>query len=98
MTKTNFLHHIKDVNFSISKYADDYLVLIHCNEIELLNLAGGIPQDEAINILHSIDFDFNSNAVSFSSDSPIFYNERLLFWNDKFIDNQFLSVFQKAAV
>ncbi len=96
MTKTNFLKYIKEVNFKISKYADDYLVLIHCNEIELLNLAGGIPQDDAIEMLHSVDYDFLSNAVTFSTESEMF-NERLLFWNDKFIDNQFLSVFSKGG-
>jgi len=96
MTKTNFLNYIKEVNFNISPYADDYLVLIQCNEVELLNLAGGIPQDEPFTILLSAEYDFDANSIYFSSESSFFFNERLLFWNDKFIDNYYLSVFSQG--
>src|SRR5215211_2568695 len=93
MTKTNYLRNISGVNFNISYEADLFLTSIHCNEIELLNIAGGIPENGINDILHSIKYDDNTNSLVFSSESDLFVIERELLWSDKFIDNKFLTVF-----
>jgi hypothetical protein len=93
MTKTNYLSNISVVNFGISPETDSFLTSIHCNEIELLNMAGGIPEPGTNEILHTAEYAANTNSVVFSSESELFFAERELFWSDKFIDNKFLTVF-----
>jgi hypothetical protein len=93
MLKTNYLINIRDVNFSVSPDADSFLNLIHANEIELLNLSGGIPQNGINEILHVVEYDNLTNSFIFSSECELFEIERELFWNERFIDNKLLSVF-----
>lgn len=93
MTKTNFLNNIRYVNFDISHDAEEFLISIHCNEIELLNLAGGIPESGTNDILHSGNYIDTTNSLLFSSESELFVIERQLFWDDKFVDNKLLTVF-----
>ncbi len=93
MTKTNFLNNIGAVNFNISYDAEQHLTSILCNEIELLNLAGGIPGNGINDILQSVEYTDINNSLSFSSESKLFVIERELFWDNKFIDNKLLIVF-----
>jgi hypothetical protein len=93
MTKTNFLNNIRDVKFNVSYQAEDFLISIYSNEIETLNIAGGIPENGTNDILHSADYLNNTNSLFFSSESELFVIEREVFWDDKFIDNKFLIVF-----
>lgn len=93
MTKTNFLLNIGNISFSISPEADDFLTAILCNEIELLNITGGIPEQSIDIIHHVIDYNTDTTSLIFSTQSKWFVAERELFWNDKLIDNKYLEVF-----
>ncbi len=97
MTKTNFLHQIMNVNFNISIDADDFMVVMKSNEIEALNLCGGIPWDGLESILFSADYDYPSKSLYVSRESELFEANRSLYWNDRFIDNTYLNVFSTGT-
>lgn len=66
---------------------DSFLNLIQTNEIELLNIAGGIPENGFGEVLKIIEYEYPTNAFVFSSESELFVIERELFWDDKFVSN-----------
>jgi hypothetical protein len=91
--KTNFLTNVGIARFSISEEADLFLTSKYLNEVELLNLAGGVPTRDLDEILQVAEYDDSTQSLFFSSESDFFTAERELFWEDGFIDNKLLRVF-----